>query len=257
MQPVRSERRGAVALLTFDRPGALNALDRATMEGLAARLDEVEADPSVRAVVLTGAGRAFVAGADIAAMRELSALEAGAFSRFGQETLARLESLDVPSIAAVNGFALGGGCELALACDWIYASREARFGQPEVKLGLVPGFGGCVRLPRRVGVGWARELILGGEPIDAELAQRIGLVNRLFEPETLVDAAVAAGEALAAQGPLAIAAAKRVMQESQDADSRTAAALEREAFAAIFASEDRHEGIAAFLEKRAAKFRGC
>ena len=245
-----------MALLTIDRPEALNALDATTLEALGARLDEVEGDADARALVLTGAGRAFVAGADIAAMRELSPTEAGAFSRLGQETFARLEALPVPTLAAVNGYALGGGCELALACDWIYASTKARFGQPEVKLGILPGFGGCARLPRRVGVAWARELILGGEPIDAENALRIGLANRLFEPDALLEATVAAAEAMAAKGGLAIAAAKRVMQEGQGADPRIAVALEREAFAAAFASEDRREGMDAFLEKREPKFRG-
>jgi len=256
MEAVKSERRGPVALLTLDRPEALNALDSATLEALAARIAEVEADSAVRAVVLTGAGRAFVAGADIAAMRDLGPAEAGEFSRLGQETFARLEALAVPTIAAVNGYALGGGCELALACDWIYASTKARFGQPEVKLGILPGFGGCSRLPRRVGVAWAREIIFGGEPIDAELAQRIGLVNRVFAPDELQDAAVSAGEALAARGGLAVAAAKRVLQQGQDADPRVACALEREAFAAAFATEDRREGMDAFLEKREPEFPG-
>ena len=256
MEPVRSERRGAVALLTMDRPKALNALDAATLQALDARLREVEGDASVCALVITGEGRAFVAGADIAAMQEMSGAQAGEFSRLGQETFARLEALSIPTIAAVNGFALGGGCELALACDWIYASSAARFGQPEVKLGILPGFGGSVRLPRRVGVAWAKELILGGEPIDAELAQRIGLVNRIFAPEELVDAAVKAGEQFAGLGSLAVAAAKRVLQQGQDADPRVVAALEREAFAATFSTEDRREGMAAFLEKRAPDFEG-
>jgi len=253
---VRSERRGAVALLTLDRPKALNALDRATLEQLRARVAEIAADASVRAVVVTGAGRAFAAGADIAEMRGLGPLEAEAFSRLGHEALAALEALPVPTLAAVNGYALGGGCELALACDWIYASSQARFGQPEVNLGLLPGFGGTSRLVRRVGPAWAKELILTGEPIDADTALRIGLANRVFEPEALLDAAVAAGEKIAAKGPVAVALAKRVMQEAQDADVRVAHALEQQAFGVVFASEDRVEGMDAFLAKRAAAFRG-
>src|SRR5690606_5065834 len=224
--PVRSERRGAVALLTLDRPDVLNALDRTTLEALRARVDELARDTAVRAVVLTGAGRAFAAGADIAAMRPFTPAEAAAFSRLGHDALAALEALPVPTIAAVNGFALGGGCELACACDWIYASAKARFGQPEVNLGLIPGFGGTSRLVRRVGLAWAKELVLSGEPIDADTALRIGLANRVFAPDALVDAAVAAGAKVAEKGPLAVALAKRVLQEGQDADVRLAHALE-------------------------------
>ena len=250
MDLVRSERRGAVALLTLDRPHALNALDAATLEALDARVAEVARDPGVRALVLTGEGRAFVAGADIAAMRPFSAAEAGAFSRLGHRAFAALEALAVPTIAAVNGYALGGGCELALACDWIYASAKARFGQPEVNLGILPGFGGTSRLVRRVGVAWAKEIVLTGEMIDAELALRIGLVNRVFAPEELLE------KAIAAKGPLAVAAAKRVIQHGQDADARVAHVLEQEAFSAAFATEDRAEGMSAFLEKRDPVFKG-
>ncbi len=253
---VKNERRGAVALLTLDRPKALNALDAATLEALEARVAELAQDASLRAVVVTGAGRAFAAGADIAAMAAFGAREAGDFSRLGQRAFAALEALPVPTIAAVNGYALGGGCELALACDWIYASSAARFGQPEVNLGILPGFGGTCRLVRRVGVGWAKELVLGGEPIDAELALRIGLANRVFPPEELLPAALAAGETIARKGRLALGAAKRVIDRGQDADARVAQALEQEAFAAAFASEDRAEGMAAFLEKRDPVFRG-
>jgi len=256
MDLVRSERRGAVALLTLDRPQALNALDAATLAALEARVGEVARDPDARALVLTGEGRAFAAGADIAAMRPFSAAEAGDFSRLGHRAFAALEALAVPTIAAVNGYALGGGCELACACDWIYASAKARFGQPEVNLGILPGFGGTSRLLRRVGVAWAKEIVLTGEMIDAELALRIGLVNRVFAPEELLEKAIAAGEAIAAKGPLAVAAAKRVLQHSQDADARVAHALEQEAFAAVFATEDHAEGMTAFLDKRAPVFEG-
>ena len=256
MDLIRSERRGAVALLTLDRPQALNALDVATLEAIEARVADVARDPGARALVLTGEGRAFAAGADIAAMRPFGAAEAGEFSRLGHRAFAALEALAIPTIAAVNGYALGGGCELALACDWIYASAKARFGQPEVNLGILPGFGGTSRLVRRVGVAWAKEIILSGEPIDAEQALRIGLANRVFAPEELLEKALAAGEAIAAKGPLAVAAAKRVIQHGQDADARVANALEQEAFAAAFATADRAEGMAAFLEKRAPKFEG-
>ncbi len=252
---VQLERRGAVALLTLNRPEVLNALDAATLAALAARTAEIARDATVRAVVLTGAGRAFAAGADIAAMRNFEPAEAEAFSRLGHSAFASLEALAVPTIAAVNGFALGGGCELALACDWIYASSKARFGQPEVKLGVLPGFGGTSRMVRRVGIAWANELVLAGEPIDAETALRIGLVNRVFEPDALLGSALAIGEKVASKGPFAVALAKRVMQEGQDADLRTAHALEQNAFGLVFASADRAEGMDAFLAKREPAFR--
>jgi enoyl-CoA hydratase len=254
MNRIRSERRGPVELLTLDRPKALNALDRATLEELLDCCERIGSDTSVRAVVLTGEGRAFAAGADIAEMRGLDAQQAEAFSRLGHAAMDALESLAAPTIAAVNGYALGGGCELACACDWIYASEKARFGQPEVNLGLIPGFGGTGRLVRRVGSAWAKELVLGGEPIDAKTALRIGLVNRLFEPDVLLESALDAAEKIAGKGPLAIAAAKRVILQGQDADSRTAHALEQAAFGLISAGGERAEGMDAFLEKRDPSF---
>ncbi len=254
MDRIRSERRGAVAILTLDRPKALNALDRATLEQLVEACKEIAGAPDIRLLVLTGEGRAFAAGADIAEMRGLDPQQAEVFSRLGHAAADALESLAIPTIAAVNGFALGGGCELACACDWIYASDKARFGQPEVNLGLIPGFGGTSRLARRVGSAWAKELVLGGEPIDAQTALRIGLANRLFAPEDLVAAAVSVGETIAAKGPLAVATAKRVIQQGQDADVRVAHVIEQVAFGLISASADRAEGMDAFLEKRDPSF---
>jgi enoyl-CoA hydratase len=256
MELVTLERRGPLAVLTLDRPKALNAIDTAMLEAICARCDEVAKDAEIRAVVLTGAGRAFAAGADIAEMRAQSPAEAEAFSRLGHRATAALESLAVPTIAAVGGYALGGGCEFALACDWIYASQKARFGQPEVGLGLIPGFGGTSRLVRRVGIAWAKELVLTGEPIKADAALRIGLVNRVFAPEELLPAAVKAGETIAAKGPVAVAQAKRVIQEGQGADVRVAHALEQAAFGLVSATADRNEGMDAFLEKRDPAFRG-
>jgi enoyl-CoA hydratase len=254
MNRIRSERRGPVELLTLDRPKAFNALDRAALEELLDCCERLGADASVRSVVLTGEGRAFAAGADIAEMRGHDAQQAEAFSRLGQAVMDAFESLPVPTIAAVNGLALGGGCELACACDWIYASEKARFGQPEVKLGLIPGFGGTGRLVRRIGSAWAKELVLGGEPIDAETALRIGLVNRLFAPDALVASTLDAAEKIAAKGPHAIATAKRVILQGQDADARTAHALEQAAFGLICAGAERAEGMDAFLEKREPSF---
>jgi len=252
--PVLLERRDAVALVTLNRPDVLNALDRDTLECLVARTDEIRADASLRAVVLTGSGRAFVAGADIAQMRGFGPAEALAFSRLGHRTMEAVESLPVPVIAAVNGFALGGGCELACACDWIYASAKARFGQPEVGLGLIPGFGGTSRLARRVGPGWVRELVLSGEPVKADVALAMGLANRVCEPDALLPEALASAAAVARKGPQAVAAAKRVLLEGADADVRVAHVLEQNAFAGVFGSPESAEGMAAFLEKRDPRF---
>ena len=244
-----------MVLLTLNRPESLNALDAGLLAALRDAIDAVGRDPEARALVVTGEGRAFAAGADIEAMSRMNALEAEAFSRQGHETFAALEALAIPTLAAVNGFALGGGCELACACDWIYASSRALFGQPEVKLGLIPGFGGTSRVTRRVGLAWAKEIILGGQNLKADEALRIGLVNRVFEPDELIPKALEAGEAIARNGPLAVAAAKRVLQQAQDTDVRVAHALEQTAFGSLFAGAEKTEGLAAFLEKREPRFR--
>jgi len=251
---VRCEQRDSVVVLTLNRPKSLNALDVSLLEALRDSIDAVARDDTARVLIVTGEGRAFAAGADIEAMSRMNAVEAETFSHLGHSTFSALEGLPLPTIAAVNGFALGGGCELACSCDWIYASRKAVFGQPEVKLGLLPGFGGTTRVTRRVGIAWAKEIILAGQNIDAEEALRIGLANRLFEADELLDRALEAGRAIAANGPLAVAASKRVLQQGQDADARVASALEQAAFGGLFATEDRDEGLAAFLEKRAPKF---
>ena len=253
---VRLEKQAGVALVTVDRPKALNALNVEVIDALGRVLDAVEADREIGALVVIGAGRAFVAGADVAAMRTLTPLEAEAFSALAHRVMGRLETLPIVTIAAVNGFALGGGCELALACDFIFASREAKIGQPETKLGLIPGFGGTSRLVRRVGLAWAKQLVLVGDPIDAEEALRIGLVNRVFEPAELLPAALAAARAAASRAPVATRLAKQVMQEGQDADVRTAHALEQRAFGLVFATNDRVEGTTAFVEKRDPRFEG-
>jgi enoyl-CoA hydratase len=253
---VRLEVRGRVALLTLNRPERLNAINRALLEELLGRAHELGRSPDIRAAVVTGAGKAFAAGADIAEMRGFGPAEAEEFSRLGHRAFAALEELAIPVLAAVQGVALGGGCELACACDWVYASRQARFGQPEVKLGLIPGFGGTSRLARRVGPSWAKELVLTGEPIGPIVARRIGLVNRVCEEEGVVEEAIAAGEKIAERGPLAVAAAKRLIHQDQDAGAHAAHTLEQAAFGGIFASEDRAEGIEAFLAKRPPRFLG-
>lgn len=252
------ERRGAVALLQVARPKALNALNRQVLEELSVLVAEIAADAGLRAVVLTGAGdRAFVAGADIAAMQNMTSLEAQAFSEFGSAVMQQLADLPKPVIAAVNGFALGGGCELALSCDLILASTKAKFGLPEVTLGVVPGFGGTQKLTRQIGRMAANRWILSGDVFSADEALRAGVAQELHAPEELLDQALALAERMATRGPLALAAAKRLVGKGSDLDLPSAMALEAQAFGDIFATADQREGMGAFLAKRPAQFRGC
>jgi enoyl-CoA hydratase len=252
---VRLERRDAVALLTIDRP-PMNALDTATLGDLGAAAAALAADAGVRAVVITGAGRAFSAGADITAMAAMSPADGHGYARLGHATMAAVESLEVPVVAAVNGVALGGGLELALACDLLVASERARLGQPEINLGLIPGFGGTQRLGRRVGQSRARELIYTGRVVDAAEAERLGLVARVVPPERVVEEAMALAAELAAKAPLALRQAKRATAVAADAALDSGCRYEVEAFATTFASEDRVEGLRAFLEKRQPVWKG-
>jgi enoyl-CoA hydratase len=246
-----------VGIATVNRPKALNALNARTIAELAQLAEAVASDRSIRALVLTGAGdKAFVAGADIAEMASYGVLEARRMAEQGQQALARLEALTIPTIAAVNGFALGGGCELAMACDLIYASEKARFGQPEVNLGIIPGFGGTQRLARRVGIMRAKEIVFSGDMVDAARAKAIGLALEVLPPEQLLRHAVAQARKIASRGPVAVAAAKRVMEAGAGVDLATGCALEAEAFGLLFGTEDAREGLKAFVEKRAAAFKG-
>jgi enoyl-CoA hydratase len=250
-------REGAVAITTINRPKALNALNSKTVTELLELSTELEMDPGVRAVILTGAGdKAFVAGADIAEMSEMRPREARHFAELGGALMTAIESSDKPWIAAVNGFALGGGCELALACDFIYAARGAKLGQPEVTLGVIPGFGGTQRLMRRVGIAKAKEIIFTGDMVDADDALRFGLVDAVFERGELIGRARATAEKIATKGPLAIAEAKRVMLNGQSLPLPDACALEAHAFAALFDTADQREGMKAFMQKRPAVFEG-
>ena len=242
-----------IVTITVNRPDKLNALNPAVLRELTAA---VAALGDARAAILTGAGKAFVAGADIAAMQKMSPAEAKAFSDSGHHLGALMEQARCPIIAAVNGFALGGGTELALACDFIYASEKAKFGQPEVNLGLMPGFGGTQRLARRVGIGRARELVYTGAIIDAQEALRIGLANQVVPHDELMAKVREVASTIASKAPLAVAASKRVMARGYDADLPTANELEATAFSALFGSEDQREGTAAFVEKRQATFKG-
>jgi enoyl-CoA hydratase len=244
-----------VATLTINRPKQLNALDQRTLEELGAAIGTAGTDPAVKALILTGAGeKAFVAGADIAAMSRMGPEDARAFAALGHRTVSALEALPKPTIAAVNGFALGGGCELAMGCDLIYASEKARFGQPEVNLGLVPGFGGTQRLTRRVGLMRAKEMIFTGEPCDAATALAIGLALAVLPPERLLEHARAKARTIASRGPAAVALSKRLLQQGADLGLPAALDLERTAFAGLFGSPETAEGMAAFLEKRPARF---
>lgn len=246
---------GPVAIVTIDRPKALNALNQQVLSELDTALGQVAANADVRALILTGAGeKAFVAGADIAEMSQFSIDQARAFAERGHQVLARLEQLPFPTIAAINGFALGGGLELALACDLLYASEKAKLGLPEVSLAVIPGFGGTQRLTRLVGRGRAQELIFTGDPIDAARAKEIGLVLEVLAPDALLPRCREIALKIASRGPKAVAQAKRAIRDGADRPLPEANALEREAFAATFLTQDQKEGMKAFLEKRKANF---
>jgi enoyl-CoA hydratase len=247
---------GAVSTLTIQRPAALNALNRETLQALAQAIATLHTRPGLGCVIVTGAGdKAFVAGADIAEMSAMSQSEARAFAELGQATFAALEALPVPVIAAVNGFALGGGCELALACDFAYASTHAKFGQPEVKLGVIPGFGGTARLSRRIGLGAARELIYTGRLIGPEEALRLGLVNAIFPRNELLSKVRETAELILAVGPGAVRGAKQVINAAYHLPLAAAVAAEAQSFEECFGAEQR-EGMQAFLAKRAPQFPG-
>ena len=256
---VRYEADGFIATITIAREKALNALNRHTLTEIGWALREADGDARLRCVILTGAGeKAFVAGADIAEMAEQGATEARSFAAAGRTVGDILESMQKPVIAAVNGFALGGGCELAMACDFIYASDQAKFGQPEVKLGIIPGFGGTQRLARRVGIAKAKELCMTGDMIDAAEALRIGLADAVVPAAELMAKVKALAGRIAANGPLAVAEVKRLVHHGQSTTLEHALALEQRSFGLMFATSDQREGMAAFLAKprRAAKFEG-
>ena len=250
MSGVVYELDGHLARLTINRPEALNALNREVLVELAAAIERVHQD-GPRVVLVSGAGeRAFVAGADIAEMAGLSGEQAREFAELGSGVFRDLERLPMPTIAVVNGFALGGGCELALACDLRLASSRARFGQPEVGLGIPPGFGGTQRLARLVGVGPAKELIFCGRPIDAPRALAIGLVNAVFEPDELAGAATALASEIAAKAPIAVRAAKQAIDQGLAVDIDSGLVIEAGLFAACFETDDRVEAMNAFIDKR-------
>jgi len=251
------EKRDAVALITFNRPKVLNALNRRTLEELDACVQEVIADPDLRVAILTGAGeKAFIAGADINELAVLTPVAGRDYGLFGQSVLDRIERSPKPFIAALNGYALGGGCELALACTLRLASESARLGQPEVKLGIIPGYGGTQRLARLVGKGRALELVLSGEQITAEEAFRIGLVNRVVPAADLLKTAEELARKIAANAPLAIRFALEAVNHGLEMTLPEGLYLEATLFSLCCTTEDMKEGTRAFLEKRPAKFTG-
>lgn len=253
-ETIKYEVSGSIGYVTINRPKAMNALNGEVLDELYAAFTEVAADDQVKAVILTGEGKAFVAGADIAQMNQLDAIEGRALIAKGHKVMNYMESIEKPFIAAVNGFALGGGCELAMACDIRIASEKAKFGQPEVNLGIIPGFGGTQRLPRLVGKGMAKYLIMTAEMVGAEEAQRIGLVEKVVAPEELIPTCEKLAQTIMSKAPIAIGVAKTTINNGYDLDMRAASALEIEAFASTFASQDKTEGMTAFLEKKEAKF---
>lgn len=246
-----------ISVLTINRPKALNALNSVTLEELFAAFSDIEKNSEVKALILTGSGeKAFVAGADISQMKDFNSLEGRRFAQLGQATFRKLELLPQPVIAAVNGFALGGGCELAMACDIRLASENAKFGQPEVTLGLTAGFGGTQRLPRLVGAGRASELLFSGDVIDAQDAFRIGLVNHVYPLERLMDEAAALAQRIASRAPVAVQLTKSAIQRGVNMDLDDAIAYEAEVFGLTCSTKDQKEGCSAFVEKRKPTFLG-
>ncbi len=256
-QTLKYEVTDGVALITLNRPKALNAINRMMIQELARVLNQAEEDEAVRVLILTGAEeKAFAAGADITEFQHMNPLEALHSSQVFQALFNRIDHLKKPILAAVNGFCLGAGCELALACDLIFASDRARFGQPEVNLGFIPGGGGTQRLARLIGRARAKELIYTGEMIDAQEAYRIGLANKVFPAPELMTAVQKFAQKVMSKGAVALELAKQVINEGYETDLTSALGLEAQAFALCFGTEDKTEGVSAFLEKRQPQFRG-
>lgn len=251
------EKKGSIAYVTLNRPKVLNALNQKTWEDLQTVFEDARDDAAVRGVILTGAGdKAFIAGADISDLAHLTAVEAQKYSIYGQTVLNLIENLGKPVIAAINGFALGGGCETAMACTIRVASEHAKFGQPEVKLGLIPGWGGTQRLPRLIGKGRALQLILSGEMISAEEAYRIGLVNEVVPAKGLISRAEAILKQIFGNAPLAVKFSLEAVNKGLETSQSEGLTLEASFFGILAGTEDKKEGTSAFLEKRATQFKG-
>ncbi len=255
METLLYEKRKNIGIIRINRPEAMNSLNRELLTELDLMLDQVTRDEDVYVIILTGSGKAFVAGADIEEMKDKNVLEAKKFARLGMDLFRKIENMEKPVIAAVNGFALGGGCELAMACDIRLASEKARFGQPEVGLGITPGFGASQRLPRLVGEGIAKELIFTGDAIRADEAYRIGLVNKVLAPDLLMEAAIEMAEKISSKAQIAVRNSKESINRGMQADIDTAMSIEEDLFAICFSTEDQKEGMKAFLEKRRPEYK--
>jgi enoyl-CoA hydratase len=246
-----------IATITFNRPEVLNALNEASLKELSHAIDNVAEDGDIRVLILTGAGdKSFVAGADIREFLKFNALKAKLFSEMGHGIVNKLQELPIPVIAAVNGFALGGGCEVVIACDFIYASENAMFGLPEINLGIIPGFGGTQRLPRHIGKNRAKEMIFTGKMVPAAEAQAMGLVNKVCAQDELMDDVLNVAKIIVSKGKVSLRAAKQAINTGMDVDLKTGCRIEIDAFAICLASPDAKEGTQAFLEKREADFKG-
>ena len=254
-ETIKYEVKDNIAYVTVNRPEALNALNPQVLDELYECFTLFENNPDTAVAILTGEGRAFVAGADIVAMSTMSTMEGRNIGIKGHKLMNYMESIEKPIIAAVNGFALGGGCELAMACDIRIASTKATFGQPEVGLGIIPGFGGTQRLPRLVGRGMAKYMIYTGDPIKADEAYRIGLVEKVVEPDELISTSEEIANKIASKAQLAIGLAKTAINDGFKLDMKIASKLEIESFGELFSTEDQKEGMAAFLNKKAAVFK--
>jgi enoyl-CoA hydratase len=251
------EVREGIATITFNRPKALNALNGALLEELSQALDGIAADEDIRVLILTGAGdKSFVAGADISELATFDSLKAKAFARRGHDIINKLQQLPIAVIAAVNGFALGGGTEISIACDFIYASENAKFGQPEINLGVIPGFGGTQRLARLIGANVAKELIYTGKMISAAEALQLGMANKVVPHDSLMDEVMKTAAVIASKGKVSLREAKQAINKGLDVDLASGCGIEIDAFALCYASPDASEGTRAFLEKRPAEFKG-
>lgn len=253
---VKYEVKGNIAYVKVNNPKAMNALSNQVLDELMSAFKEADDDNNVRVVIFTGEGKAFIAGADISEMNGMTPMDGQAYSKKGHDLANFIEDMKKPVIAAINGFALGGGCEMAMACDIRIASTAAMFGQPEVKLGIIPGYGGNLRLPRLIGKGMAKKLILTGANLKADKALEYGLVEELVEPEELMPAAEKIAGKIAAVAPMAVMTAKRVINTCYDVDIKTGSAYEVQAFTGPFSTADKAEGMDAFLNKRAPEFQG-
>jgi len=255
-QHILFEIKDAISVIKFNRPKAMNALNSELLDELSHALDEISKNESIKVLVLTGTGdKAFVAGADITELAALNSLQAKQFSKKGHDTFNRLQALPIPVLAAVNGYALGGGCEVAIACDFIYASENAMFGLPEINLGLMPGFGGTQRLPRLIGKNMAKEMIFTGKMISAVEAKQLGLVNTVCPNESLMEEVLKTAKTIAQKGKVSLRTAKETIDAGMNVDLASGCALEVDGFALCMASADSKEGTRAFLEKRKADFK--